>query len=217
MMHELVEKYLSDLGPPEDDVLKRVAHEARELGIPAVPLDTGRLLNVLAVSLGARRILEVGTGNGYSTIWLARALAGDGLLLSIEHDAGRASLARRNLAEAGLAERASVMLGEASRLVWKVSGPFDMIFQDADKTLYEPLLDRLVALLRPGGMLVTDNALWYGEVVPGLVAEPRKPAETTRAIAAYNARISADPRLLTVVLPIGDGVALSVRRPGLEP
>ncbi len=103
------------------------------------------------------------------------------------------------------------MVGDAARMVHKVAGPFDLIFNDGDKRQYEPLLDRLVTLLRPGGVLLTDNVLWDGEVVPGLVTPPRRPAEETAAITAYNQRLAVDPRLVTSFLPIRDGVAMSVK------
>jgi predicted O-methyltransferase YrrM len=93
----------------------------------------------------------------------------------------------------------------------KVSGPFDMIFQDGDKQMYVPMLDRLVERLRPGGLLVTDNVLWYGEVVPGFLAAPKRDAEDTRAIAEYNERLNTDPRLRTTTIPLRDGVAISIR------
>lgn len=212
ILPEPVERYLQGLAPPADDLLVELARDARGQGLPIVADETGRLLHLLAAATAARRILEIGTACGYSTIWLARAMPPDGLLISLERNVDRAAMARANLARAGVSDRANVMVGDASRLVWKVAGPFDLIFQDGDKQLYEPLLDRLVTVLRPGGLLVTDNVLWHGEVVPGLVSGPRKPRETTEAIAAYNARIARDPRLLTVIVPVGDGVALSVRR-----
>jgi predicted O-methyltransferase YrrM len=94
----------------------------------------------------------------------------------------------------------------------KVSGPFDLIFQDGAKPLYNPLLDPLVSLLRPHGLLVTDNVLWDGEVVPGYVQTPQRNEEDTRAIAEYNRRITTHPQLLTSIVPIRDGVAISVKK-----
>jgi predicted O-methyltransferase YrrM len=105
----------------------------------------------------------------------------------------------------------SVIVGDADRFVHKVSGPFDLIFQDGDKRLYEPLLVTLIALLRPGGVLVTDNVLWDGEVVEGFVDAPRHDPASTEAIRAYNRRLAMEPQLLTTFLPLGDGVALSIR------
>jgi predicted O-methyltransferase YrrM len=104
------------------------------------------------------------------------------------------------------------MVGEVARLVHKVAGPFDLILQDGPKDQYEPVLDRLVALLRPRGVLVSDNILWQGDVIPGFPAAPAHTAESTAIIARYSRRLAADPRLATVFLPVGDGVAVSVKR-----
>src|ERR1051325_8481592 len=120
-------------------------------------------------------------------------------------DAERAKEARANFDRAGLANRVSVIVGDAQRMLAKVAGPFDLIFQDGNKQLYTPLLDRLIALLRPGGLLVTDNVLWDGEVVPGYLPKPARPVEDTRAIAEYNERITTHPQLLTAIVPLRDG------------
>jgi predicted O-methyltransferase YrrM len=124
----------------------------------------------------------------------------------------RARIARANFSRAGLADRANVIVGDAHTMLPTVSGAFDVIFQDGDKALYVPMLDRLVDILRPGGLLVTDNVLWDGEVVPGFVAEPKREPKDTRAIAEYNERLNAHPRLMTATVPLRDGVAISVKR-----
>jgi caffeoyl-CoA O-methyltransferase len=208
-----IEAYLAQLNRQADAVLADIAAQGVRRDLPLIDAETGALLRVLAMAAGARRILEIGTAIGYSGIWLAGALPPGGMLISMERDPGRAAEARANFERAGLADRASVMVGDAARLVHKVAGPIDVIFQDGDKQLYSPLLDRLVTLLRPGGLLVTDNVLWNGEVVPGLVARPVKNPEDTAAIAAYNERLSSDPRLVTSWVPLRDGLAVSVKRP----
>ena len=209
ILQHAVEDYLASLNRWPDPVADAIAREGRAERIPVVADETGRLLYVLAAAAGASRILEIGTATGHSTVWLAKGLAPGGLLLSIERDPARAATARANLARAGVAERVSVMIGPAERLVWKVAGPFDLIFQDGDKAKYEPLLDRLIDLLRPGGLLVTDNALWEGDVVDENLLQSGSDAA---AVAAYNRRIASDPRLRTIIVPVGDGVALSVRK-----
>ncbi len=209
-----VERYLAGINRREDAVLDQIAAEGRQLDLPIVHPETGRLLQVLVAAMGARRVLEIGTAIGYSTVWMARALPADGLLISFERQSDRAARARANFERAGVADRANVMIGDAARLVWKVSGPFDLVFQDGDKMQYEPLLDRLLDLLRPGGLLVADNALWRGEVIPGYVQRPHYPREETEALAAYNQRLATDPRVLSIVLPIGDGVSLAAKRDG---
>ncbi len=174
----------------------------------------GSLLRVLATAIGAQRILEIGTAIGYSGIWLGGALPPDGMLITLELDEGRAKEARENFARAGLSGRASVIVGDAQLKIAKVSGPFDLIFQDGDKRLYSPLLDRLVGLLRPRGLLVTDNVLWNGEVVSGFTDHPTQDPDDTRAIAEYNERLAAHPQLSTAIVPLRDGVSISVKRSG---
>jgi predicted O-methyltransferase YrrM len=204
-------RYLADLHGPVDPVIDEIRAEGLAAGLPLVEPETGRLLRSLAIALNARAVLEIGTAIGYSALWLAQALPPGGRLISLEIDPARATIARKNVARAGLSETVSVIVGDADRFVHKVSGPFDLIFQDGDKRLYEPLLVTLIALLRPGGVLVTDNVLWDGEVVEGFVDAPRHDPASTEAIRAYNRRLAMEPQLLTTFLPLGDGVALSIR------
>ena len=136
------------------------------------------------------------------------------MLVTMELDEERAREARDNFAKAGVSDRVSVVTGDAQLKLAKVSGPFDLIFQDGAKQLYTPLLDRLVALLRPGGLLITDNVLWDGEVVPGFQQTPRQHPDDTRAIIEYNQRVAAHPQLLTSIVPLRDGVSISVKRSG---
>jgi len=212
---DAVERYLSALNHLGDPVLDEVARAGAAAHLPLVDAEVGALLRLLASSIRATRILEIGTAVGYSGIWLAGALPpASGLLLTIERDPELARLAREHFARAGLADRVSVLLGDAQLMLAKVSGPFDLIFQDGDKTLYLPTLNRLVELLRPGGLLVTDNVLWDGEVVPGFVDPPRRDAEDTRAIADYNEQLNGHPQLMTVTIPIRDGIAVSLKAAG---
>ena len=208
---DAVERYLAGLNRAGDPVLDEITRGNATRGLPLVDAEVGALLRVLATSIKASRILEIGTAIGYSGIWLARALPADGMLVTMEFDEDRAREARENFTRAGVADRVSVVVGDAQQKIAKVSGPFDLIFQDGDKTLYTPLLDRLVALLRPGGLLVTDNVLWDGEVIPGFAATPQHDAVDTRAIIEYNQRVAAHPDLLTSIVPLRDGVSISVK------
>ena len=207
-----VEAYLSALRRDPHDRLALIDREGRAEGLPLVYPETGALLHTLARGCGAKRILEIGTCIGYSTLWMATALPADGALITMEFDAARAARARDHFSAAGHADRVSVIVGDATRFLHKVSGPFDLVFQDSDKQLYEPMLDRLVELLRPGGLLVADNILWNGEVIPGYVAQKKYSEEDTAAIVNFSKRIVLDPRLYTSFLPVGDGVSVSVKR-----
>jgi predicted O-methyltransferase YrrM len=209
---DAIERYLADLNRAVDPVLEAVARAGASRDLPLVDAEVGALLRVIATAIGATRMLEIGTAIGYSTIWLAGALPRTGTLFTMEMNPDRAREARENIARAGLADRVMVMVGDAGLLLAKVAGPFDLIFQDGDKQLYAPMLDRLVDLLRPGGLLLTDNVLWDGEVVPGYTASPKQDAGDTRAIADYNERLNAHPLLMTATVPLRDGVAISVKR-----
>ena len=209
---DAVERYLSSLNHQSDAVLNDIARLGDAHNLPLVDAEVGALLRVLATAVQARRILEIGTAIGYSGIWLAGALPSDGTLLTMEMDEQRARQAREHFTRAGLSDRVSVIVGDAQRMLAKIAGPFDLIFQDGDKKMYGPMLDRLAGLLRPGGLLVTDNVLWSGEVVPGFVKEPRQNADDTRAIIEYNQRLNSHPALLTSIVPLRDGVAISVKR-----
>jgi len=209
---DAVERYLSTLNRQGDDVLRDVARIGEERDLPLVDGEVGALLRVLATAVQATRILEIGTAIGYSGIWLAGALQAGGMLLSMEYEEDRAREARGHFARAGLSDRVNVIVGDAQRMIAKVTGPFDLIFQDGDKRQYAPMLDRLVDLLRPGGVLVTDNVLWSGEVVPGFASKAQHEPAETRAIIEYNERLSRHPALLTSIVPLRDGVAISVKR-----
>ena len=207
-----VADYLAGLRADPHERLALIDREGRGEGLPLVYPDTGALLHTLALGCGARRILEIGTCIGYSTLWMATALPADGTLMTMEYDAARAARAREHFAAAGYGGRVSVIVGDATRVLHKVAGPFDFIFQDSDKKLYEPMLDRLIELLRPGGLLVADNILWNGEVIPGYVGEKKYSDEDTAAIASFSRRVASDSRLYTSFLQVGDGVSVSVKR-----
>ncbi|HXG89575.1 MAG TPA: O-methyltransferase [Vicinamibacterales bacterium] len=204
--------YLAAHSQPPHVFLDAIAADGRHRRLPIVHAATGALLHALTRTTGAMRVLEIGTAIGYSALWIASALPPGGMLITLEREQARATAARAHLVAAGVADQVSVMVGDAGRYLHKVAGPFDLIFQDGDKTQYSPMFDRLVELLRPGGTLVTDNILWSGEVVPGYVTTPEHDLADTAAIATYNQKITSDPRVFTTLLPIGDGVAVTVKR-----
>jgi predicted O-methyltransferase YrrM len=208
---DAVEQYLASLNRSATPVLQDIAAAGAARKLPLVDAEVGALLRVLALSVRATQMLEIGTAVGYSGIWLAGALPAGGMLLTMELDPERAREARANFERAGLADRVSVIVGDAERMIAKVTGPFDLVFQDSAKKLYPRLLDRIVALLRPGGLLVTDNVLWDGKVVPGF-SPAAADDEDTRAIAEYNQRLAAHPQLMTATVPLRDGVSISVKR-----
>jgi predicted O-methyltransferase YrrM len=208
----LVEQYLAALNQESGAVLQDIARSGGRDELPLVDAEVGVLLRVLVLAARATRVLEIGTAIGYSGIWMAGVLPRGGMLVTIESDEHRARQARENFSRAGLTDKVSVIVGDAQRMLHKVSGPFDVIFQDGDKKLYEPMLDKLVRLLRPGGLLISDNVLWNGEIVPGFATTRQRDPEDGAAIARYNEQIHSHPLLLTSLIPLRDGVAISVKR-----
>lgn len=209
--HDAVVDYLTTLRRSPHPELDLIAAEGRAAGVPIVDPQTGALLHAMTRARGATRVLEIGTAIGYSATWIATALPSNGTLISLERDADRAARAREHFVAAKVDGKVTVIVGDATRYLHKVAGPFDLIFQDGAKAQYEPMLPRLIELLRTGGALITDNVIWSGEVIPGYVAKPKYRPEDTAAIAAYNRTLAADPRLYTTFLPVGDGAAVSIR------
>ena len=210
---DAVEQYLASLNHQSDAVLADIARAGERDDLPLVDPEVGALLRVMVLATRATRVLEIGTAIGYSGIWMAAALPADGMFITMEVDESRARTARDNFSRAGLADRVNVIVGDAQRMLHKIAGPFDLIFQDGDKKQYGPMLDTLVGLLRPGGLLVTDNVLWNGEIVPGfgVTSRHRDPADGV-AIAKYNESINSHALLVTSIIPLRDGVAISAKR-----
>ncbi|HEY3716968.1 MAG TPA: O-methyltransferase [Jatrophihabitantaceae bacterium] len=162
-----VDNYFDSALAPSDPVLDAALKATEAGGLPSIQVSTaqGKQLHLLARSIGARRILEVGTLGGYSAIWLARALPADGQLITLEVDPHHAEVARANLANAGLADRAEVRVGPAIETLPQLEGPFDLAFIDADKASNADYFAHAVRLSRPGTMIVVDNVVRGGAVV----------------------------------------------------
>jgi predicted O-methyltransferase YrrM len=202
--------YISALFAPEDQLLASLREEADRTGLPpiAVSADEGRLLQVLLTSIRARRVLEVGTLGGYSAIWMARALPEDGELISIEIEPKHAEFARRYLERAALRDKVHVRVGRALDVLPSLDGEqFDAVFLDADKEPMPNYFEWALRLLRPGGLLIADNTLWGGKVF-----DDAEQDEKTTAVREFNRRMATDPRILSILVPTHDGVAIGVVR-----
>ncbi|HVN11578.1 MAG TPA: O-methyltransferase [Kineosporiaceae bacterium] len=213
---ELVDAYLTDLLSPDDEGLAAAQRDADAAGLPAIAVSgpQGKLLSILARAIGARRILEIGTLGGYSTIWLARALAPGGRLISLEYSPRHAEVARANLARARLSDVVDVRVGKALEtlpmLAAAQADPFDLVFVDADKAPYAQYLDWAIRLTRPGALIVVDNVVRGGRIL-----HPDPDADAA-GVRAFLERMAADPRvdgtaLQTVGVKGWDGLAVAVR------
>ena len=167
--HDALDRYVQRLYAGEDDHLRRVRARADESDMPRIQLPpaTARALQVLVRAVGARRVLEVGTLAGYSAIWIARALPADGHLITVEINPEHASVARRSVEQAGLADRVDVRIGDAAEVLAELTpdGSLDVVFLDADKERYTQYMEEAARLLRPRGLLIADNAFWAGRVL----------------------------------------------------
>jgi predicted O-methyltransferase YrrM len=200
--------YISSLFAREDELLISLREEADRSGLPPISIssDEGRLLQVLLRAVGAKRVLEVGTLGGYSAIWMARALPADGELLSIELEPDHAAFAARYIARAGFGERVKIRVGRALDVLPSLDGEvFDAVFLDADKEPLPTYLDWALRLVRPGGLIMADNALWGGKVI-----DPNIDDDATRAVREFNRRFATEPRLTGIVVPTHDGVAVGI-------
>jgi predicted O-methyltransferase YrrM len=162
-----VDAYIEERLVGEDEALSAAIRESAAAGLPAIAVSAahGKMLHLLALSIGARRILEVGTLGGYSAIWMARALPPGGELISLEIDPRNAEVARKNIERAGLENRVQVKLGPAIESLPNLAGPFDMAFIDADKESNAAYFDHAVRLSRSGGVIIVDNVVRSGGVI----------------------------------------------------
>lgn len=162
-----VDAYIEDRLVGEDEALSATIRESAAAGLPAIAVSAaqGKLLHLLAMSISAKRILEIGTLGGYSAIWMARALPSDGKLVSLEIDPRNAEVASRNIARAGLGDRVEILVGPAISRLPALQGPFDLAFIDADKESNADYFDHAVRLSRPGGVIVVDNVVRNGAVI----------------------------------------------------
>lgn len=211
-----VDDYLTGLLVPPDPALDAALRAAADAGMPPISVapNQGKLLHVLALAVGARAILEIGTLAGYSTIWLARALPPGGALISLEADPDHAAVARANIARAGLADRATVRIGPAletlPQLAAEGRGPFDLVFIDADKVNIADYFAWALRLARPGSLIITDNV-----VRGGAVLDADSDDAGVQGVRRFNAALAAEPRVAaTAIQTVGskgyDGLAIAI-------
>jgi len=209
-----VDHYLTDLLLPSDPALEAALEASAAAGLPSIQVSPtqGKLLHLLAMSLGARKILELGTLGGYSTIWMARALPAGGRLITLEADAKHAEVARANIARAGLANVVDLRLGRAQETLPKLAdeAPFDLIFIDADKTGYPEYFQWAMKLTRRGSVIIADNV-----VRKGAVANPASEDANVQGVRRFNEVLAAESRVsATAIQTVGskgyDGFAIAL-------
>jgi predicted O-methyltransferase YrrM len=205
IIHPLLDAYMQRVTPPRDAVLKSMEARAKEFDFPIIGPLVGRTLFLLARLTNARRILELGSGYGYSAYWFGKATGAKGEIICTEGNADNIALAKQYHKRGKIRARITYLEGDALANARNLKGTFDIILIDINKHEYPEALKFAVPRLREGGLIITDNVLWSGKV---LNAAPEK---TTRGILEYTKRAYANKKLFTVILPIRDGVAVSMK------
>lgn len=213
---EQTDQYIARLFNDEDEILKQTIESLDKENIPQISVspNQGKLLQILAGLCNAKKILELGTLGGYSTIWLARALPGNGKIVTVEYEQHHANVAQQNINKAGLADKVDIRVGKAmdilEELINNNEGPFDMIFIDADKPPYTEYFQLALQLSRPGTLIICDNVIREGKVLDeNNTEEPVKGVQRFNEMLAKNERVTA-----TIFQTVGakehDGMAIAV-------
>jgi caffeoyl-CoA O-methyltransferase len=205
-LNEELYNYIVDTFVKEDDILKNIVKETGEKDIPLIQVspELGKFLQLLIKMVGAKRIVEIGTLTGYSSIWMARALPDDGKVITLEISSKHAETARNNFKKAGLENKIELVFGNAMESLEKLKNEkFDFCFIDADKTGYPAYFDQVIGMMNKGGIIAADNTLRDGNIV-----KPN-PDEGTKAIDVYNKKMAADSRVESLLVPISDGLTIS--------
>ena len=187
----------------EDEILAAARDRAVEVGVVPIGSGSGAVLRFLASVLDARSVVEIGTGTGVSGLWLLRGMRPDGVLTTVDIEAEHQRLARQTFTEAGIpTQRARTISGAALDVLPRLTdGHYDLVFCDGEKTEYSAYLAEALRLLRPGGVVAFDNALWHDRV-----ADPARRDEETVAVRELGRAVAAHESLVPVLLPVGDGL-----------
>lgn len=199
-------RYITDTFIKEDDLLKQVVKETADKNLPVIQVspETGKLLGIFIKMIKAEHVLEIGTLTGYSSIWMARALPQGGSVTTLELTNEHADEAEKNFRAAGLENKISLIRGKALESLVLLEGKtFDLVFIDADKENCVNYFVKVINMVRPGGLIITDNTLRRGEVI-----HP-DPGPGAQGIIAYNKLVSTDSRVDSILISIDDGITLS--------
>jgi len=204
--YDYIDDYLYRIAAPRDPLLEKMEEYADSHAVPIIGPLVGRLLYNLAKASQSKKILEIGTAIGYSGIWLARAVAPlKGAVTTIDMDPERVKIAKMNISEAGLERTVKVIEGNALKVLPTLKEEFDLIFLDSDKDVYPDAFKMSVPMLRKRGLFVADNALWGGDVAKG------GKSKDTQSMIKFNRLVSESPGMSTVIVPLRDGVLLSLK------
>ena len=204
--YDKVDEYMLSILPPRDLVMQEMEAQAAKRDIPIVGPAVGRVLFQYARLINAKKVFELGSAIGYSTLWFARAVGEDGEVFYTDSDPKNADEASGYFRRAGVAERIHIGVGDALEQLALRQREFDIIFNDVDKEYYPRVLDMAANHLRRGGLFITDNVLWSGQV-----ADVNATDKDTRAIQEFNQRLYGMKDFFTTILPLRDGLAVAMK------
>ncbi len=200
-----IEEYLDKTLAVPTALLREMERYGTAQGFPIVGPQVGRLLMLLARTIGATRVLELGSGFGYSAMWFAQVVGPHGRVVMTESSKANAALARKYFERANWQARTQIEVGDALEIIGRLPGLFDVIFNDVDKQNYPCMLDLVRPKLRPGGLFISDNMLWGGAVTG------KSRQADVRGIKELTQLLLAAPDFLTTILPVRDGVAVALK------
>jgi predicted O-methyltransferase YrrM len=204
-----VDRYVESLVPTRPPEMAAMEERARAVRFPIIGPAAGQLCYLLARLIGARRVFEMGSGFGYSTAWFARAVQenGGGTVFHVVWNAALSEEARGHLGALGLNDVVRYEVGEATNVLRRTDGPFDLIFNDIDKEGYPASLPIIAEKLRSGGLLITDNILWHGRIFDSADRSPG-----TEGVREFTRLIASDNRWISSLVPVRDGLLVAMRR-----
>ncbi len=202
-----VEKYMETLLENRSEIYKEIEEYARNVGFPIIEPLVGVLLNQYARMIKAKRILELGSGFGYSALWFSEGMDEETEIICTDFKEENKELAKKYFKKAGISTKIDFKLGDAMQILEEIEGKFDIIFNDVEKEDYPEVFKKAIPKLKEGGLLISDNTLWYGKV-----ADENQKDYQTEGSREYNRLAFTDTRVLSVILPLRDGITVSMKK-----
>ena len=212
MDQERITQYIHSLDQGHGAFCDQIAKAARADRVPIIRKETASFLQAMVAATRPKRILEVGTAVGYSALLMAQVMPEETDIITIEKYEPRIPVARRHFAEAGLSDRITLLEGDAGEILKKLDGSFDFIFMDAAKGQYLNFLPRVLELLQPEGILISDNVLQDGDIIESRFAVTRRNRTIHKRMREYLYTLTHSEELTTAVLPVGDGITISTKK-----
>lgn len=206
LLNQQIEAYLSKLTIPQDPILREMEAKGAQRNFPIIGPLVGNFLSLLVQLTRSRRILELGSGFGYSAYWMARAMGEEGEIYLTDLGSDNLDEAREFFRRGKIQARAHFLCGDSLEIMEEQDRPFDLILNDVEKVDYPAVLKKVKRYLRKGGLFITDNVLWHGRIIESA------PDDATRAILQFNRELSEDEEFSTSLIPLRDGVSVSLFR-----